>query len=1734
MGRRLLQRMAVGLSVTLCATVLALSAAGPADAATSVTALSIVVATRTAGAPAAIYHVTFTTHSALVAGSGTISLTAPAGTVFPSAPSAYMVATGTSGGAVTVAPSVGSGGAAVTVTVPVAVTAADTVGLAIEGVTNTSAVGLQSVTAKTSADTAPVSTTFTTVAPGPAQAARVVVSPQTAGATDVALAIALTGSATGQLGARSTITLGGPAGTVFPASGYAVSYPDGEGFSTVTPAAAVSNGGATVTLSGVLAARAQTTSERVVVTGVHAPATAGPMHVDVATSSDPVAIAAPFAVVAAPVSPQGLTMSSSTPTPSATGVTFSIDLTASGSGGLVGTYQGSAVKPGLSKVTLQAPAGTTFPTSACSYVLQDLTTPNSSVVSGCGTSNGGVSTSAAGVQLVPPFDVAPGDHVRLTIQGGTNPPSKGSGQLAVSDTSDSVPAHVAFPLTVGSGTPQDVAVAPRSTAAGVAPVRYAVRFTASATGGLAAGSTITIAGPAVAGFPTLAAAYQVSNLTTGGGTHCSGACTGNVVTGSGPSVTLVSPITISAGDQVQVDVFPVTNQPTPGLQQLTVATAADTTPAAASFTLVTPAALSGPTVELSSATPAGTATYTLDAATSASGGLSGYGSAPGSAASTVTIAAPSGTTFPSDGCRYAVTDVTTSNSASACGAPIALANGGATAAVPVPIDVPSGHQLRVTIAGATNPGAVGVQAVTVRTSSDPGLVTAPYVDVVRGTVRDQAAKPLAGAIVQACRASSGCVVSQATLSDGAYAVVLGRDGAGDWTLTGAARPLGSFSSFQPVIRMVTVGTAPTLTGVDFVLQAEAPVPPEVTLGGTHGTVPVLYWGSGYPLTIASCPNGVAFVTITGIDQRNGHNALMVQRLPEKPTGSGTYAGTIGPFEPLHGDVSVDYRVDCQPGSAVTPSTGPARGGGQVRLTGKGFLGATSVMFGTAAASAYTVVSDDEIVATPPAGSGTVMVQVTDPHGTTPAMPSAKYTYVRVDGVSPAAATPGTGVTISGHGLATAAALYFGGAVASTWTVVSDTTITATVPADADLSDIAVITEDGGVSSGPLSTSAPTPAPAAPAAGAPRSTRLGPETFFSDATDRWLKTGDLAASIADRALTNCSANKGNVEKAVGDAIRQAIDEQINKLRDDPNAAVALFTAPFIDTVVGFAVAAVALYAGAPVGALLGIIALILALPSILQTLEKLFKNPHAQKCFDNVVKNFFPKPPKSKGKKPKGHFNVKIDPSGTIVDTNGNPVSGATVTIFRSDTPTGPLTPVPAESVLLEPAVNPETTVGDGIFHWDVYAGYYQVRAEKAGCTVPGHPNQTVATTAVLPVPPPQVGLVLTLACPGSPPAPKPTVTSVERPFGRPGGGDTISVAGSGFTRAATVHVGSTSATATFVSTTLLRVITPAGTGQAPVTVSTAGGTSTPSAAALFSYIALPAVTSISPTSGPAAGGTVVHITGSGFTPTSLVAFGARPAAAQTYVSATKVDAVAPAGAGLLDVTVSNRVGNSPPVPADRFSSRSTTEHEALVIAAYHDFLGRAPTTTELTTRVAELDTGHLTQHGLMTTLATSAAWVAAIVNQLYLDTLGRVGDAGGVAHWSKLIADGTLTVAQVAANFYASPEYYNGIGGGTASSWISDLYVKILHRAADAGGLAYWAGQIASTGRVSVAYRFFQSSESAHTRVAGLYATLLGRGPDPSGWDYWAGQVVTSGDIALAVNLASSAEYANRAQLRYP
>ena len=117
----------------------------------------------------------------------------------------------------------------------------------------------------------------------------------------------------------------------------------------------------------------------------------------------------------------------------------------------------------------------------------------------------------------------------------------------------------------------------------------------------------------------------------------------------------------------------------------------------------------------------------------------------------------------------------------------------------------------------------------------------------------------------------------------------------------------------------------------------------------------------------------------------------------------------------------------------------------------------------------------------PSGSGTVDVQVRTPAGTSAANTRTRFTYSltpAVESVAPAAgpAQGGTPVLVSGSGFVGATAVSFGATPARSFTINSDTELTAVAPAGSATVDVRVTTRHGTSTVSPFDTYFFSPAP----------------------------------------------------------------------------------------------------------------------------------------------------------------------------------------------------------------------------------------------------------------------------------------------------------------------------------------------------------------------------------------------------------------------------------------------------------------------------------------------------------------------------------------------------------------------------------------------------------------------------------------------------------------------------------
>lgn len=282
-------------------------------------------------------------------------------------------------------------------------------------------------------------------------------------------------------------------------------------------------------------------------------------------------------------------------------------------------------------------------------------------------------------------------------------------------------------------------------------------------------------------------------------------------------------------------------------------------------------------------------------------------------------------------------------------------------------------------------------------------------------------------------------------SDGALYGTAANQGTGS---AGAIFRITTGGTYKVVYNFTTAGTADGRTPQNGVVQGSDGFLYGVALqgGGTNqGTLfKVSTTGTGFTLLHS-------FQTNTG-DTPN--SALLLH------TNGALYGLTF------HGGSHSAYGTMFKFTNNLKPFVKPlilvsAKVGASVGLLGQGFNTATGVTFGTTAAT-YTVANPSFMTASPVAGSTTAQITVKEPSGNLLSPLKFKITPT-LTSFTPAAGPVGTAVTITGMSLSQATAVKFGIVAATTFTVNSNTQITATVPTGAVTNKISVTTPGGGAS-----------------------------------------------------------------------------------------------------------------------------------------------------------------------------------------------------------------------------------------------------------------------------------------------------------------------------------------------------------------------------------------------------------------------------------------------------------------------------------------------------------------------------------------------------------------------------------------------------------------------------------------------------------------------------------------------
>jgi uncharacterized repeat protein (TIGR03803 family) len=229
---------------------------------------------------------------------------------------------------------------------------------------------------------------------------------------------------------------------------------------------------------------------------------------------------------------------------------------------------------------------------------------------------------------------------------------------------------------------------------------------------------------------------------------------------------------------------------------------------------------------------------------------------------------------------------------------------------------------------------------------------------------------------------------------------------------------------------------------------------QATDGNFYGTTPA--GGSGNIGVIFKVTPAGTYSVVYNFDGTTGKspNVALVQHANGILYGNTTMGGTD--------DHGVFYSLNIGAAPFVRLVHNSAKVAKTVEILGQGFNGTTHVSFNGTAAT-FTVASDTYLTATVPAGAKTGYITVVTPSGTLKSNKQFRVTP-QITSFNPPSAAVGSQVTITGISLAQTTKVIFGGVKATTFTVNSDTQVTATVPTGAVTGKITIATAGGNVTS----------------------------------------------------------------------------------------------------------------------------------------------------------------------------------------------------------------------------------------------------------------------------------------------------------------------------------------------------------------------------------------------------------------------------------------------------------------------------------------------------------------------------------------------------------------------------------------------------------------------------------------------------------------------------------------------
>ncbi|SDF37228.1 DUF4214 domain-containing protein [Limimaricola pyoseonensis] len=198
--------------------------------------------------------------------------------------------------------------------------------------------------------------------------------------------------------------------------------------------------------------------------------------------------------------------------------------------------------------------------------------------------------------------------------------------------------------------------------------------------------------------------------------------------------------------------------------------------------------------------------------------------------------------------------------------------------------------------------------------------------------------------------------------------------------------------------------------------------------------------------------------------------------------------------------------------------------------------------------------------------------------------------------------------------------------------------------------------------------------------------------------------------------------------------------------------------------------------------------------------------------------------------------------------------------------------------------------------------------------------------------------------------------------------------------------------------------------------------------------------------------------------------------------------------------------------AQRYGATDSGDYVTLL---YANVLGRAPDPGGFANWTGQIDSGARSREQVLIGFSESAEMIARSeagalvfsraglqaqmsdeVFRLYLSTLGRLPDPGGMLGWTGRLAQ-SPELEPVVRGFTQSREFRQVYGAVSDGDFVALLYENVLGRAPDAAGYAAWTARLAGGwSRETVVLGFSQSPEFIRDSAPRLEAWMRGEGPD--------------------------------------